>query len=97
MLRGAVDVTEEFKAEVRLRLYQGSPFSSFFFSVVMDRPRDQVKQEFQWTMMFADDVLMCGKSVSARMKGKVSKKYDKSSDIVGLETVALRKTQENRK
>ncbi|KAK2920711.1 hypothetical protein Q8A73_000196 [Channa argus] len=58
--RGAVGVTEEFKVEVGL--HQGSALSPFLFALVMDRLTDEVRQESPWTMMFADDIVICSES-----------------------------------
>ena len=57
MVRCAVGVTEEFKVEVGL--HQGSALSPFLFAMVMDRLTDEVRQESPWTMMFADDIVIC--------------------------------------
>lgn len=43
-------------------LHQGLAQSPFLFAVVMDRLTDKVKQESQWTMMFADDIVIGSKS-----------------------------------
>ncbi|KAI5616025.1 hypothetical protein C0J50_8520 [Silurus asotus] len=56
----AVGTTDWFKVEVGL--HQGSALSSFLFAVVMDRLTDEVRQESPWTMMYADDIVICGKS-----------------------------------
>ena len=56
----AIGVTEEFKVEVGL--HQGSALSPFLFAVVMDRLTDEVRQESPWTMMFADDIVICSES-----------------------------------
>uniref|UniRef100_A0A3Q2ZZ01 Inter-alpha-trypsin inhibitor heavy chain 3 n=1 Tax=Kryptolebias marmoratus TaxID=37003 RepID=A0A3Q2ZZ01_KRYMA len=32
---------------------------SFLFALVMDKITDEVRQEFPWTRMFADDIVMC--------------------------------------
>ncbi|KAM7393484.1 hypothetical protein PAMP_020350 [Pampus punctatissimus] len=60
VLRCAIGVTEEFKVEVGL--HQGSARSSFVFAMVMDRLRDEVRQESPWTMIFADDIVICSDS-----------------------------------
>ncbi|KAF7698187.1 hypothetical protein HF521_004697, partial [Silurus meridionalis] len=39
-----------------------SALSPFLFAVVMDRLTDEVRQESPWTMMFADDIVICGES-----------------------------------
>ncbi|XP_067346425.1 adiponectin receptor protein 2 isoform X1 [Channa argus] len=56
----AVGVREEFKVEVGL--HQGSALSTFLFALVMGRLTDEVIQESPWTMMFADDIVICRKS-----------------------------------
>ena len=58
--RCAMGVTEEFKVEVGL--HQGSALSPFLFAMVMDRLTDEVRQESPWTMMFADDIVICSES-----------------------------------
>lgn len=60
VVRCAVGQTEEFKVEVGL--HQGSALSPFLFAVVMDRLTDEVRQESPWTMMFADDIVICSES-----------------------------------
>ena len=60
VVRCAVGVTEKFKVE--LGPHQGSALSPFLFAVVMDRLTDEVRQESPWTMMFADDIVICSES-----------------------------------
>ncbi|KAK2921830.1 hypothetical protein Q8A73_001315 [Channa argus] len=60
VVRFAVGVTEEFKVEVGL--HQGSALSPFLFSLLMDRLTDEVRQESPWTMMFADNIVICSES-----------------------------------
>jgi hypothetical protein len=60
VVRCAVGVTEEFKVEVGL--HQGSALSPFLFAIVMDRLTDDVRQKSPWTMMFADDIVICSES-----------------------------------
>ncbi|KAK3513913.1 hypothetical protein QTP70_032842, partial [Hemibagrus guttatus] len=52
--------TEEFKVEVGL--HQGSALSPFLFAIVMDQLSEEVRQESPWTMMFADDIVICSES-----------------------------------
>lgn len=59
-VRCAVGVTEGFKVEVGL--HQGSALSPFLFVMVMDRLTDGIRQESPWTMMFADDIVICSES-----------------------------------
>ncbi|KAI5095823.1 hypothetical protein C0J45_14253 [Silurus meridionalis] len=56
----AVGTTDWFK--VKVGLHQGSAQSPFLFAVVMDRLTDEVRQESPRTMMFADDIVICGES-----------------------------------
>ncbi|KAK3546853.1 hypothetical protein QTP86_003744 [Hemibagrus guttatus] len=58
--RCAVGQTDEFKVEVGL--HQGSALSPFLFSMVMDQLSEEVRQESPWTMMFADDIVICSES-----------------------------------
>ena len=57
MVRCAVRTTESFK--VKVGLHQGSALSPFLFAVIMDRLTDEVKREPPWTMLFADDIVIC--------------------------------------
>ncbi|MCJ8747587.1 hypothetical protein PDJAM_G00155240 [Pangasius djambal] len=52
--------TEEFKVEVGL--HQGSALSPFLFAMVMDQLSEEVRQESPYTMMFADDIVICSES-----------------------------------
>ncbi|KAI5619923.1 hypothetical protein C0J50_20517 [Silurus asotus] len=52
--------TDWFKVEVGL--HQGSAMRPFLFAVVMDRFKDEVRQESPWTMMFVYDIVICGES-----------------------------------
>ncbi|KAK3521466.1 hypothetical protein QTP70_005778 [Hemibagrus guttatus] len=60
VVRCAVRQTEEFKVEVGL--HQGSALSPFLFAIVMDQLSEEVRQESPWTMMFADDIVICSES-----------------------------------
>ena len=57
VVRCAIETTGSFK--VKVGLHQGSVLSSFLFSVIMDRIMDQVRREPPWTMLFADDIVIC--------------------------------------
>ncbi|KAK3573699.1 hypothetical protein QTP86_032064 [Hemibagrus guttatus] len=56
VVRCAVGQTEE------LGLHQGLALSPFLFAMVMDQLSDGVRQESPWTMMFADDIVICSES-----------------------------------
>ncbi|KAK3560981.1 hypothetical protein QTP86_023167, partial [Hemibagrus guttatus] len=60
VVRCAVGQTEEFKVEVGL--HQGSALSPLLFAMVMDQLSEEVRQESPWTMMFADDIVICRES-----------------------------------
>ena len=57
VVRCAVGTTESFK--VTVGLHQGSALSLFLFAVIMDRLTDKVRREPPWTMLFADDIVIC--------------------------------------
>ena len=57
VVRCAVGTTEIFKVEVGL--HQGLALSPFLFAVIMDRLTDEVRREPPWTMLFADDIVIC--------------------------------------
>ena len=69
VMRCAVGTTETFK--VKVGLHQGSALSPFLFAVIMDRLTDEVRREKPWTMLFADDIVICketGKEVERRLE-----------------------------
>ena len=57
VVRCAVGTTESFK--VKVILHQGSVLSPFLFTVIMDRLTNEVRREPPWTMLFADDIVIC--------------------------------------
>ena len=59
VVRCAVGTTKSFK--VKVGLHQGSTLSPFLFEVVMDRITIEVRREPPWTMLFADDIVICKK------------------------------------
>ena len=69
VVRCAVGTTESFK--VKVGLHQGSALSPFLFAVLLDRLTDEVRRELPWTMLFADDIVICEKAreeVERRLK-----------------------------
>ena len=59
-VRCAVGVTERF--EVKVGLHQGSALSPCLFAMMMDRMTDEIREEAPWTMLFADDIVICSES-----------------------------------
>ena len=57
VVRCAVGTTESFK--VKVGLHQESALSPLLFAVIMDRLTDEVRREPPWTMLFADDIVIC--------------------------------------
>ena len=57
VVRCAVGTTESFK--IKVGLHQRSALSPFLFAVIMDRLMDEVRREPPWTMLFADDIVIC--------------------------------------
>ncbi|KAK3536052.1 hypothetical protein QTP70_026012 [Hemibagrus guttatus] len=53
---------EEWRRSVEVGLHQGSALSPFLFAIVMDQLSEEVRQESPWTMMFADDIVICSES-----------------------------------
>ena len=66
--RCAVAVTEGF--DVKVGLHQGSDLSPCLFAMVMDRMTDEIREEAPWTMMFADDIVICSES-KEQVEGKL--------------------------
>ena len=56
-VRCAVGTTEGFP--VKVGLHQGSALSPFLFAIIMDRLTDGLRKGAPWTMMFADDIVLC--------------------------------------
>ena len=57
VVRCAVGTTESFK--VKFGLHQGSALSPFLFAAITDRLTDDVRRELPWTMLLADDIVIC--------------------------------------
>ena len=57
VVRCAKGTTKNFK--VKIGLHQRSALSPFLFTVIMDRLTDKVRREPLWTMLFADDIVIC--------------------------------------
>ena len=60
VVRCAVRTTESFK--VKVGLHQGSALSPSLFAAIMDRLTDEVRREPPWTILFADDIVICGET-----------------------------------
>ena len=57
VVRCAIGTKESFK--VKAELHHGSALSSFLFAVITDRLTDEVRRGPPWTMLFADDIVIC--------------------------------------
>ena len=57
VVKRTIGITESFK--VKVGLHQGSALSPLLFAVIMDRLTDELKREPLWTMLFADDIVIC--------------------------------------
>ena len=57
VVRYIVETTESLK--IKVGLHQGSALSPFLFAVIMDRLMNEVRREPPWTMLFADDIVIC--------------------------------------
>ena len=57
VVRFAVGTTESFK--VKVGLHQGLALNPFLFAAIMDRRTDKVRRKPPWTMLFADDIVIC--------------------------------------
>ena len=57
VVKCAAGTTESFK--VKVGLHQGSALSPFLFAVIMYKLTDEVRRETPWTMLFADDIVIC--------------------------------------
>ena len=60
VVRSTIGTTDKFW--VKAGLHQGSALSPFLLAIVINRFTDQVRQEPPQTMMFADDIAICGES-----------------------------------
>ena len=65
-MRCSVGRTDGFRVEVGL--HQGSALSPFLFALVMDRLTSGLRQRSPWTMMFADDIVICREQVGANLE-----------------------------
>ena len=59
-VRSGVGTTDGF--EVKVGLHQGSELSPFLFKIVFDVLTRGVRQGVPWSMMYADDVVLCGET-----------------------------------
>ena len=47
---------------MKVGLHQGSALSRCLFTMMMDRMTDDIREEAPWTIMFADDIVICSES-----------------------------------
>ena len=57
LVRNSVGETKKFT--VKVGLHQGSALSPYLFDLIMDVLTREVKEEPPWSMMFADDIVLC--------------------------------------
>ncbi|KAI5726127.1 hypothetical protein M8J77_024147 [Diaphorina citri] len=57
-IRSSVGTTDWIN--VKVGLHQGSAISPYLFDMVMDVITESIRDETPWSMMFADDVVLCG-------------------------------------
>ena len=60
VVRCAVGTTESVK--IKVGLHQGSALSPFLLAVIIDRQTNEIRREPPWTMLFADDIVICEKT-----------------------------------
>ena len=48
--------------DVKLGLHQGSALTPCLSAMVMNRMTDEIREEAPWTMMFADEIVICSES-----------------------------------
>lgn len=58
-----VGVSDWFQVEVGL--HQGSALSTFFVAIMMDCLIDKVRMKTLWSMMYADDIVICSEIMGA--------------------------------
>ena len=51
--------------QVRVGVHQGSALSPFLFATVMDVATESVRDLAPWSMLFADDIVLCAESKDA--------------------------------
>ena len=71
VVRCAIGTTESFK--IKVGLHQGSALSPFVFAVIMDRLTDEVRRKPPWTMLCADDIVICEETREEEGKKKKMK------------------------
>ncbi|XP_068250804.1 uncharacterized protein [Palaemon carinicauda] len=59
-VRASVGLTGTF--EVRVVLHQGSLLNLYLLNIVMDAITERVREQSPWTMLFADDIGVCGET-----------------------------------
>ena len=56
-VRCSIGSTDDFT--VKVGLHQGSALSPYLFDLIMNVLTSEVKEEPPWSMMFADDIVLC--------------------------------------
>ena len=68
VVRYAIGTAECFK--VKVGLHQGSVLSPFLFAMIMDRLTNEVRRDPPWTMLFADNIVIC-EEISKEMEQRL--------------------------
>ena len=61
---------------MKVGLHNGSALSPCLFAMVMDWITDEIREEAPWTMMFADDIVICSECKERVEEKLESWKYD---------------------
>jgi len=75
VIKTAVGTTDSFN--VGVGLHQGSALSPVLFALIMDRLTDEIREDAPWTMLFADDIVLIGKT-----KEEVQRKVEKWREML---------------
>ena len=68
LVRSSVGDTE---FTVKVGLYQGSVLSPYLFDLIMDVIAEKAKDPLPWSMIFDDDIVLCGRDRSGGKDRKI--------------------------
>ena len=55
------------RLEVNVGLHQGSALTPFIFSIVMDVMTEEVREAVPWSILYADDILLCAETLEMKL------------------------------